>query len=118
MANWQTGKLAKSAVNRNRNRSQALSLKISSIDDDKIQTNKKEQTKMATKMAKMATDMAKRHGQMVLDASYEPAASAPDCNNNNATTTTLNRNRSRGSTFATRRCLVCVGADVGVGVSV
>lgn len=53
------------------------------MDDDKIQTNKKEQTKMATKMAKMATDMAKRHGQMVLDASYEPAASAPDCNNNN-----------------------------------
>lgn len=26
---------------------------------------------MPTKMAKMATDMAKRHGQMVLDASYD-----------------------------------------------
>lgn len=38
---------------------------------------------MATKMAKMATDMAKRHGQMVLDASYEAAANAPDCNKNN-----------------------------------
>lgn len=35
---------------------------------------------MATKMAKMATDMAKRHGQMVLDASYEAAANAADCN--------------------------------------
>lgn len=38
---------------------------------------------MATKMAKMATDMAKRHGQMVLDASYEAAANALDCNKNN-----------------------------------
>lgn len=38
---------------------------------------------MATKMAKMATDMAKRHGQMVLDASYEAPANAPDCNKNN-----------------------------------
>lgn len=38
---------------------------------------------MATKTAKMATDMAKRHGQMVLDASYEAAANAADCNSNN-----------------------------------
>lgn len=38
---------------------------------------------MATKMAKMATDMAKRDGQMVLDASYEAAANAAECNKKN-----------------------------------
>lgn len=47
---------------------------------------------MATKMAKMATDMAKRHGQMVLDASYEAAANAPDCNKNNNNKNSNNNN--------------------------